>query len=147
MPPLVRCTLAKQGKNNTATAQGLVAQMRAFGGSIGVSASFIVLNARIQEALASVLTPQQLDDFYRSPAATLTFSPLQQLRVRETYVDSFSINMRVCVGMAAACLVASLCTYQRNPPSVKKRLEDLEALFARSAAASGAAADPDRPNV
>ncbi|KAK4154959.1 MFS general substrate transporter [Chaetomidium leptoderma] len=117
-----------------AIAQGLVAQMRVLGGSLGVAASFIVLNSRIAETLTDVLTPDELEDFYRSPIVTYSFDVPKQLAVRTTYIEAFEITMYVCVGISAACLIASLCTYQSNPPSIKKRLEDLEAIYARTAA-------------
>jgi hypothetical protein len=119
-------------RNNTALAQGITAQMRLFGGSTGVAASFIVLNTKIQNTLGSVLSPEQLGDFYKSPAAILSFTLAEKIEVRETYIDAFAIDMRICIGISVASLLASLCTYQRNPPSIQKRLDDLEKLHARS---------------
>lgn len=110
--------------------------MRVFGGSIGVATGFIVLNSLIQQKLTGVLSPQQLDDFYRTPIVITSFNILQQLEVRRTYIQAFTVNMRMCMGISAGCLLASLFTYQRNPPSIKKRLDDLEAVYARSAAIS-----------
>lgn len=116
----------------TAIAQGLVAQIRVFGGSIGVAVSFIVLNTRTQQTLGNILSPEQLDDFYKSPAAASSFQLAQQIQVRQTYIDAFDIDMRICLGIAATSLLVSLCTYQRNPPTMKKRLEDLERILQRS---------------
>jgi hypothetical protein len=114
--------------------------MRLFGGSTGVAASFIVLNTKIQNTLSSVLSPGQLSDFYKSPAAILTFTLAEKIEVRETYIDAFTIDMRICIGISIASLLASLCTYQRNPPSIQKRLDDLEKLHARSTEVSMTAA-------
>ncbi|TPX07403.1 uncharacterized protein E0L32_002127 [Thyridium curvatum] len=77
-----------------AVAQGIVAQMRVFGGSIGVAAGFIVLNSLIQQKLTGVLSPQQLDDFYRTPIVITSFNILQQLEVRRTYIQAFTVNMQ-----------------------------------------------------
>ncbi|KAK3300902.1 major facilitator superfamily domain-containing protein [Chaetomium fimeti] len=117
-----------------AIAQGLVAQMRVLGGSLGVALSFVVLNSRIAETLTGVLSAAEMGAFYRSPVAMLSFSGYKQLQVRTTYIDAFQVNMYVCVGISAACLIASLCVYQSRPPSITKRLEDLEAIYARTAA-------------
>ena len=112
--------------------------MRVFGGSIGVATSFFVLNTKIQRNLQSTLTAQQLQDVYRSPLAMLSFSPLQLLEARQTFIDAFQIDMYICVGVSSACLVASLCTYQRRPPSVKTRLADVEAELERGTIMSAA---------
>lgn len=120
-----------------AVAQGIVAQLRIFGGSIGIASGFIVFNTNVQHTLAGVLTPGQLDEFYRTPAAIKRLPVRQQLVVRQVYVSTFNTDMRICAGIAAACLVATLCTYQRNPQSIKQRLADLEEAYARTEAARG----------
>lgn len=117
-------------------AQGLVAQLRVLGGSLGVAASFIVLNKRVAETLATVLTSDEMAQFYRSPTITRSLDLHKQLRIRTTYMAAFQIDMYMCVGISVASLIASLCTYQKEPPSVKKRLEDLQALYAQPASAT-----------
>lgn len=79
--------------------------MRLFGGSTGVAASFIVLNTKIQNTLGSVLSPEQLGDFYKSPAAILSFTLAEKIEVRETYIDAFAIDMRICIGISVASLL------------------------------------------
>ncbi|KAL2820815.1 MFS general substrate transporter [Aspergillus cavernicola] len=117
-----------------AVAQGIVAQLRIFGGSIGIAAAFIVFNNKVQETLTGVLTVEQLEQFYRTPAAIYRLPAAQQLVVREVYVGTFNTDMRICAGIAAACLIATLCTYQRRPQSIKERLADLEEAYARTEA-------------
>ena len=84
-----------------------------------------------------MLTPEQLDAFYRTPAAIYRLPVQQQLLVRQVYVSTFNTDMRICAGIAAACLVATLCTYQRTPQSISQRLADLEEAYARTEAARG----------
>ncbi|AEO70627.1 uncharacterized protein THITE_2132082 [Thermothielavioides terrestris NRRL 8126] len=108
-----------------AVGQGLIAQMLVFGGSLGVASSFIVLNNTIQDRLTNVLSPTQLRDFCTSPTAIYSFVSLQQLEVREVYIDTFNANMRVCIGISPVSIVAVLCSFQRNPPTLKSRLADL----------------------
>nr|UWV21335.1 polyketide synthase 2 [Chaetomium globosum] len=117
-----------------AIAQGLVAQMRVLGGSLGVAASFLVLNSRIAQTLTGVLSAEELEAFYRSPTVMRSFAAYKQLQVRTTYIEAFQADMYMCIAMSAACLIASLCVYQSRPPSIKKRLDDLEAIYARTAA-------------
>lgn len=111
---------------------------------MGVAAGFIVLNKEIQDSLSGVLSTQQLADFYISPIAIYKFSVSQQLQVRQAYVNAFNTNMKVCVGISALSLVASLCTFQRNPPSIKGRLEELEKVYAQTAALDAAQAARER---
>ncbi|KAL3479547.1 MFS general substrate transporter [Aspergillus californicus] len=118
-----------------AVAQGIVAQLRIFGGSIGIASGFLVLNTNVQHTLAGALTAEQLNEFYRTPAVIYNLPVAQQLVVRQVYVSTFNTDMRICAGVAAACLVATLCTYQRNPQSIKQRLADLEEVYARTEAA------------
>lgn len=118
---------------NKAISQGIIAQMRVFGGSIGVAVSIIVLITRIQSSLQDTLTEEQLAQFYRSPLSLFTFSPAQQLQAREAFIKAFDIDMYICIGVGAASLIVALFTYQRHPPSVKKKLQDLENELARGA--------------
>ncbi|GAB0139393.1 hypothetical protein EsHS_00000047 [Epichloe bromicola] len=125
------------GFEDHAISQGIIAQMRVFGGSIGVAISIIVLITRIQTNLKDILTPEQLANFYRSPLTIFTFSSAQQMLAREAFIDAFRIDMYICLGVSVASLFVSLFTYQEHPPSVKSRLDDLEAELSRSAALSG----------
>lgn len=98
--------------------------MRLLGGSIGVAASFIILNTKIQNTLGSILSPEQLEEFYKSPVAIFSFTGTQKIEVQETYINAFAIDMRMCIGISAASFLVSICTYQRNSPSIKKCLDD-----------------------
>ncbi|ATY61380.1 Major facilitator superfamily general substrate transporter [Cordyceps militaris] len=117
-----------------AISQGIIAQMRVFGGSLGVAVSIVVLITKIQNGLQGSLTPDQLASFYRSPLALFQFSPQQQLVARRAFIDAFRVDMYICVGVSVASLFAALFTYQRHPPSVQSKLADLEKELARSAA-------------
>jgi acetaldehyde dehydrogenase (acetylating) len=107
--------------------------MRVFGGSLGAASSFIVLNTMIQDRLKKVLTSEELSGFYVSPVAIYNMPPVQQLKIREAYIDAFNVNMRVCIGVSAVAIIAALCTYQRRLPTIKKRLDELVEIYARSA--------------
>ena len=97
-----------------------------------MAVSFIALNAKIQDTLTEVLTPEQLSDFYKTPAVIASFNLMQQIKVRETYIDAFAIDMHICLGIAAASLLCSFFSYQKNPPTTKKRLDELEEVYRRS---------------
>ncbi len=106
-----------------ALGQGITSQMRVLGGSLGIAVSFNVQNMLVDSMLRGAVTAQQLQQFYKSPMSILSFTPSQQNRVREAYIIGFNTNMRICAGVSAFCLMASLCTYQRRPPSIKTRVE------------------------
>lgn len=103
---------------------------------MGVAISIIVLITKIQTSLQDTLTAEQLASFYRSPLMIFTFSPSQQQLARKAFIDAFRIDMYICLGISIASLFISFFTYQKHPPCVKTRLEDLEAELARSAAIS-----------
>lgn len=116
-----------------AISQGIIAQMRVFGGSLGVAISIIVLITKIQNGLEDTLTPEQLASFYRSPLALFQFGPQQQLLARQAFIDAFRVDMYICVGVSIASLLVALFTFQRHPPSVQSKLADLEKELSRGA--------------
>jgi hypothetical protein len=116
----------------TAVAQGIIAQLRIFGGSVGVAVSMLLLNNDIATSLTNILTPTQLIAFYQSPIAILTFTPEEQLAVRETFITAFNKDMRMCMYVSVVCLVATLCSWQSNPKGMKERMEELEAAYVRA---------------
>lgn len=113
--------------------------MRVFGGSLGVAVSIIVLITKIQNGLQGTLTEEQLASFYRSPLALFQFGPEQQLLARQAFIDAFRVDMYICVGVSIASLFVALFTYQRHPPSVQSKLDDLEKELSRGAALTEAA--------
>jgi hypothetical protein len=115
-----------------AVAQGIVAQLRIFGGSVGVAVSMMILNDDISKSLSNVLSPTQLADFYSSPISILNFTLIEQYYVRETFILTFNKNMRMCMYVSVVCLLVTLCAYQKNPPTVKERIDELEAAYVRT---------------
>lgn len=114
-----------------AISQGIIAQMRVFGGSLGVASSIIVLIDKIQAVLGDQLTPEQLQDFYRNPLIILTFAPDNAVKARNAFIECFREDMYICIGISCASFIVSLFTFQRNPPSVKSKLASLEAELAQ----------------
>jgi len=106
--------------NTHAVSQGIVAQMRVLGGSIGVAASNGIYNSMAHSRLQGILTYEQISDLQTSTSILQSLKPVQAEAVRVVYADSFSQSMRVCMYIAIASLVASLATWQKNPPSVSK---------------------------
>lgn len=92
--------------------------MRTLGGSIGLAAGVIVFNQHIRGStpLNRALTGQQLSEIYKSPLAAENLPQSEQQLVSRIYADAFSSEMQTATYVAAACFLASLPTWQRNPP-------------------------------
>ncbi|KAK1755992.1 NADP-dependent 3-hydroxy acid dehydrogenase [Echria macrotheca] len=87
-----------------ATAQGIVAQVRVLGGSIGIAASSAILGTKLDARLRGVVDPGQLA---HSARGISDLSPEQQLAVREVYTDALWEDMVVCSALSALALLKS----------------------------------------
>jgi hypothetical protein len=105
---------------DNAVAQGIVAQARIFGGSIGIAASTAILAATQQRELLTpgIISASQLTSLQ---TAAKSFSPEQLLAVRQVYSDAFSEDMRICAIVAGVCLLLSLGVWQRHPVGSMER--------------------------
>ncbi|KAK0100589.1 hypothetical protein ONS95_007046 [Cadophora gregata] len=99
-------------------AQGIIAQARVLGGSIGIAASTAILSKMQHRYLSTLLTPSQLSTL-ESSSHTLT--PTQLLAVRKAYSTAFSESMKVCAAVSAACVFATLITFRRRPIVILER--------------------------
>jgi hypothetical protein len=104
----------------TAIAQGIVAQVRVLGGSIGIAASTAILGAVESNQLRGIVTSFQLAS-PRDSQETFTTSQLQA--VRKAYSDTFNKDMMVCSIVAGICVLLTLGTFQRNPLDIQERRE------------------------
>lgn len=100
---------------------------------MGVAISTIILNEKIEKDLTGIVTPSQLKDFFASPIAGYQWTLNQQAYVRVSETGTFNVEMRVCTYISAACLVASLFTYQKVPPTMLERKRQLEAMYRKEA--------------
>ncbi|KAK7696931.1 hypothetical protein SLS64_014060 [Diaporthe eres] len=98
-----------------AVAQGIVSQVRVFGGSIGVAAANAMLRLEAQTHLAGILSSAQIRELQASPTIIETLSSTQRDAVRGAYAYAFNQTMRICVYMGCAAFVACLFTIQRIP--------------------------------
>lgn len=97
-------------------AQGIVSQVRVFGGSLGVAAANAFFRLEAQASLPGILSDTQIRQLQTSPTIMATLTPVQGAAVRVAYSDAFSATMRVCVYMGSAALLACLFTFQRSKP-------------------------------
>ncbi|PYH96079.1 MFS general substrate transporter [Aspergillus ellipticus CBS 707.79] len=98
---------------DSASAQGLVAQSRVLGGNIGLAIATVILNQHLVSDMQGTLSDSQIDDLRHSLTATRTLDPHAVEAVRASFADAFHSQMEVSMYIAAAALVAGLCTWQR----------------------------------
>lgn len=101
-------------------AQGIVAQVRVLGGSIGIAASTAILGAVEFDRLKGIVTDSQLASLRDSEK---TFTAFQLQEVRKAYSDAFNEDMRVCAIVAGICVLLTFGTFQRNPLDIQARRE------------------------
>ena len=113
---------AQAPRRDHAVAQGAIAQARVLGGAIGLAVATIILNDRVQRELIGKLTHTQLDALHQSPIALIQRWPELQALIRETYTASFATMIKVMTVVSGLALLVSICTLERNPPSVHGEL-------------------------
>ncbi|OTB08887.1 hypothetical protein M426DRAFT_7605 [Hypoxylon sp. CI-4A] len=100
-----------------APAQGMMAQVRVLGGSIGIAASSAILGVFLQERVGSaqprqVLPPQ--DDGASSTEG-------QYMAVRQAYSDAFNKDMQVCAIIGGIAVLLVTGTYSRKRLTLAER--------------------------
>ncbi|ORY59463.1 uncharacterized protein BCR38DRAFT_444583 [Pseudomassariella vexata] len=116
------CTMVanlKASIRDHAPSQGIIAQVRILGGSIGIAASAAILGVTLRTQLRGIVNPDQLASLESHPD---DFSQIQLDSIRKAYSDAFSEDMRVCAVVAGVAIVLSLGTWSRNRPSVQEIL-------------------------
>ncbi|KAI2628940.1 major facilitator superfamily transporter [Xylaria nigripes] len=103
-----------------APAQGIVAQIRVFGGSLGIAASSAILGVSLQAEVGGNVASQQAI-FLENGGASLTSNELAA--IRRAYADAFQKDMRVCTIVTGTALIWALGTYNRKRLSRSKRRE------------------------
>jgi hypothetical protein len=91
-----------------AIATGAVVQFRFLGGAVGLAIASNILNGRLAHHLQGVLTRHDLHLFLENTKAINHISPHLQQEVRHILAGSFSTQLRVMIGFAAASVPAAL---------------------------------------
>ncbi|GAB7355871.1 hypothetical protein MBLNU459_g6527t1 [Dothideomycetes sp. NU459] len=100
-----------------AVAQGIIAQARIFGGSLGIAASTAILGSVERRRLAGVVSEAQLASLQSSVE---TLSAAQYAAVRTAYADAFDGTLRATAIVACVGLLVTFGTYQRHPLSIEE---------------------------
>ncbi|KAJ2898234.1 major facilitator superfamily transporter [Zalerion maritima] len=114
-----------------APAQGIVAQSRLLGGSIGIAISTVILSLQMKEfGRNQVLTLEQLSSLGMDPQETLAIiDATTRETVGDAFVQAFATNMKVSTAVAAAAVLAALATFRpyKSRLTPKARIELLQA--------------------
>ncbi|KAJ5218170.1 uncharacterized protein N7498_000269 [Penicillium cinerascens] len=97
-----------------AIATGAVVQFRFLGGALGLAIASNILNGRLVHHLQGILTPHQLHLFLENVKAINHLSPHLQEEVKRVFADSFTTQLRVMIGFAAASVPAALLLLKRG---------------------------------
>ena len=136
---ILASTEAPHGEH--AASQGIIAQARVLGGSIGIAASSAILARQEMSKLGTVITSSvPVDLSGDSPAAIL---------VRQVFTEAFTENLRICAIISAVAMVLACGTYTRGRRPIlavlEERIRQEAAAQARvtGSTAAAAAANPE----
>ncbi|KAJ6011889.1 hypothetical protein N7522_002244 [Penicillium canescens] len=97
-----------------AIATGAVVQFRFLGGAIGLAIASNILNGRLAHHLHDVLTSHELHLFLENVKSIEHLSPHLQEQVKDIFAGSYSTQMRVMIGFAAAQILAIFLIIKRG---------------------------------
>ncbi|RDW58158.1 MFS multidrug transporter-like protein [Coleophoma cylindrospora] len=131
---------------DAAVGQGIVAQWRMLGGSIGIAASTAILSVTEQVQLNGIVSSSQLASIQHS-AALLTAEQLHA--VKQAYSDAFREDMQVCAAIAGVCILVALGTWQKSPMTIldRRNQQVINETRRRAAGARRAAAEEKKEPV
>lgn len=95
-----------------APAQGVVAQIRILGGSIGIAASSVILGVILRTQLVGVVDPKQLSSLESNRGS---FTEFQLDAIRQAYAEAFTKDMQVCAIIAGIATITTFAAW--TPPS------------------------------
>jgi hypothetical protein len=105
--------------NVTAPAQGIMAQARFLGGSLGIASSSAILAVQQKSHLAGVVSLET------SAKGISTLNDAQRAAIRQAFADAFTLDMKVAAAIVAVGAVLTLGTYRKRISLQKMREEQL----------------------
>jgi MFS family permease len=105
---------------DTAVAQGIIAQARMLGGSIGIAASTAVLGAKQRQQLLDTMlvSPVELQSLAQ---AMHSFTAAQIFAVRQGYTDAFNETMVICAIISGIALLITAGGFRKHPMAIEER--------------------------
>jgi hypothetical protein len=105
---------------DTAVAQGIMAQVRMLGGSIGIAASTAILGVRQRQQLleTGLVSPKQMESLAE---AMRSLSPAQVFAIRQAYTDAFKETLIVCSIISGVALLVTAGGFHKKPMTMDDR--------------------------
>jgi hypothetical protein len=97
-----------------------VAQIRIFGGSIGIAASTAILGSKTRTMEGGSVPAEVLAHLASDPSV---LSPEQWATIRHVYTAALKEDMIVCCAVLALALIVSLGVYRRNRVPMEEMLK------------------------
>ncbi|KAL2787780.1 major facilitator superfamily domain-containing protein [Aspergillus keveii] len=97
---------------NYAPAQGIIAQLRILGGSLGISTSTIFQNAQVRNHLAGLLTASELATLGHSSGSDAPLSAEKRRAVHRAFSDAFHNDMVAAVVVSGVAILVVLVGYR-----------------------------------
>lgn len=101
-----------------APAQGIIAQARMLGGSIGIAMSTALLAVQQRAKLSGIVSPAEIQDLSHTFPS---LSEAQQVVVRQTYNHSFTETMKICAIIAGIGIILTVGTYRQGRVSLSEQ--------------------------
>jgi MFS family permease len=105
---------------DTAVAQGIMAQIRMLGGSIGIAASTAILGVRQRQQLleTGLVSPKQMESLAE---ALRSLPPAQVFAIRQAYTDAFNETLIICSIISGVALLVTAGGFQKKPMTMDDR--------------------------
>ncbi|KAJ4300265.1 hypothetical protein N0V88_002937 [Collariella sp. IMI 366227] len=105
-----------------ASAQGIVAQVRVLGGSIGIAASSAILGTKMNEVMGGASPPPEvLARVVNDPKG---MPPEQWAVIKKVYTQALREDMIVCCAVMGAALVVTLGVYRKRALSLEQMMKE-----------------------
>jgi hypothetical protein len=129
------CMVPKLTRIATAPAQGILAQLRILGGSLGIASSTVFVHTQSSKYLAGILAPKDKASA-GSSGGNLTNEQMEA--VRQAYSKAFQLGMATAAGVAGVALLMACLAYQRTRISIQQKRGNLAAEETARRTAQGA---------
>ncbi|XXG95031.1 hypothetical protein Hte_001291 [Hypoxylon texense] len=105
-----------------ALVQGIIAQVRVLGGSLGIAASSAIVGSKLQEQVGSA----QISYTPGAKSSDAVMTQDHQIAIRQAYSDAFNECMRVCAFIGGVAALVAFATYnrERRDPSEQHMIEE-----------------------
>ncbi|KAI1265897.1 major facilitator superfamily transporter [Xylariaceae sp. FL1019] len=128
-----------------ATAQGIVAQVRVLGGSLGIAATSAILGATLQSQIGAFVTADEISALVAGDGIGMDSNQLTA--IRKAYSNAFREDMEVCAIISGVAILSAIGTYSRNRSNWKRMRDGQTEAGEEYGAESGSSQHGDRESL